>query len=303
MDRWIDRFKEVLFLEKNFSKHTLRNYLSDLKQFKTYLNEKKLCPKGGNPNSSIQNVNRNHVREFLGRLAKKNSKITIQRKLSTLKSFFRFLLKEKVISSDPTEFISYPKREKYLPNFLTVDEVFRFLNNVESSTPLQVRDKAILEVLYAAGIRVSELTGLGLMDLDLANGRLKVKGKGKKERMVFMGSKSLEALRDYLKIRNGFLKKARNNEQALFLNCRGGRISDRGVARIVGKYGQKCPGLKRISPHSLRHTFATHLLNAGADLRFIQEMLGHESLSTTQKYTHTSIDKLMEVYDKAHPRS
>lgn len=303
MDHWIDRFREVLFLEKNFSKHTLRNYFSDLMQFKTYLNEKALWFKDEDPNPFIHKVDRNHIREFLARLAKKNSKITIQRKLSTLKSFFRFLLKEGVISSNPTEFISYPKREKHLPNFLTVDEVFRFLNNLESSTPLQVRNKAILEVLYASGIRVSELCGLGLLDLDLANGRLKVKGKGRKERIVFIGSKSLEALRDYMKIRNELLKKTRTNEQALFLNCRGGRISDRGVARIVEKYARKCPGLKKISPHSLRHTFATHLLNAGADLRFIQEMLGHESLSTTQKYIHLGIDKLMEVYDKAHPRS
>jgi len=300
LDQWIDRFTEVLFLEKNFSKHTLRSYLNDLRQFKTYLKE--ICS-GDNPNLPIQKVSRDHIRGFLGRLARKNSKTTIQRKLSTLKSFFNFLLKEGVISSDPTEFISYPRRERHLPNFLTVDEVFRLLDGLEGSTALQLRDRAMLELLYAAGIRVSELTGLGLMDLDLANGRLKVKGKGKKERIVFIGSKSLEALKDYLRIRNEFLRKKKANEQALFLNYRGERISDRSVARIVEKYSRACSGLKKISPHSLRHTFATHLLNAGADLRFIQEILGHESLSTTQKYTHMSIDKLMEVYDRAHPRS
>ena len=214
-------------------------------------------------------------------------------------------MRESIIKQNPAEIVATPRQEKPLPRFLSVDEIFALLEIPDQSTVLGRRDKAILEFLYASGVRVSELVGLNLSSLDLDLGITRVLGKGRKERIVLLGSKAIAALRSWLEIRESLQEPevAEDDQEAVFLNSRGKRLSARSVARVVDKYIVRCALLRKISPHSLRHTFATHLLDAGADLRGIQELLGHVSLSTTQKYTHLSLDHLMEVYDKAHPRA
>jgi integrase/recombinase XerC len=205
----------------------------------------------------------------------------------------------------PAEIVATPKQEKNLPSFLSVDEVFSLVESPEKSTPWGARDRAILETLYSCGIRVSELVGLSDGNVDFHLGIVRVYGKGRKERIVPIGEKAVEALRAYLPQRDGVLaRRKRFGPQApLFINPRGTRLTARSVARILQKHILQSGLLRKVSPHGLRHTFATHLLDAGADLRAIQELLGHVSLSTTQRYTHVSMDKLMEVYDKAHPRA
>jgi integrase/recombinase XerC len=211
------------------------------------------------------------------------------------------MVREGIISRNPAKGVATPKTEKYIPSTLTIDEMFRMLDTPDKSNPIGLRDRAILELLYSSGIRVGELTQLNCDDVDLELGIIKVLGKGRKERIVPIGSKAIEAIKDYLG-RRGF-SSGNGRDCPLFVNTRGGRLTDRSVRRRVEKYGKECGIARSISPHALRHTFATHLLDAGAGLRDIQELLGHVSLSTTQKYTHVSIDGLMEVYDRAHPRS
>jgi len=215
------------------------------------------------------------------------------------------LVEEGFLAQNPAEIVATPKQEKPLPTFLPVDEVFSLLETPDWSTTWGARDRAILETLYSCGIRVSELTGLSEGDVDFSLGILKVYGKGRKERIVPIGEKALAAIRESLpqrdRILGGLGHKGRGSP--LFINARGGRLTSRSVARILHKYILKCGLLRKVSPHALRHSFATHLLDAGADLRAIQELLGHVSLSTTQRYTHVSVDKLMEVYDRAHPRA
>jgi integrase/recombinase XerC len=215
------------------------------------------------------------------------------------------LVEEGLLSQNPAEIVATPKQEKPLPTFLPVDEVFSLLETPDRSTTWGARDRAILETLYSCGIRVSELTGLSEGDVDFSLGILKVYGKGRKERIVPIGEKALAALREYLPQRDRILGSLgyKGRGSPLFINGRGGRLTSRSVARILHKYILKCGLLRKVSPHALRHSFATHLLDAGADLRAIQELLGHVSLSTTQRYTHVSVDKLMEVYDRAHPRA
>ena len=220
-----------------------------------------------------------------------------------MRSFFQFLVKEGSLSSNPAKAVSTPRQDKHIPAFLSVDEVFRLLEAPQQNKTLNIRNRAILEMLYSCGIRVGELTGLNLDNLDLNSGIIKVQGKGRKERFVPIGNKAIAALKEYLIIREGLGKREGIDRKAIFLNIRGGRLTSRSVGRIIEKYLIPSGILRNITPHCLRHTFATHLLDAGADLRAIQELLGHASLSTTQKYTHISVDKLMEVYDKAHPRS
>jgi integrase/recombinase XerC len=225
----------------------------------------------------------------------------VGRKLASIRSFYRFLVREGLLESNPLEGIATPKAEKRLPKFFSVDDIFRLMDAATGDKSAIARDKAILELLYSSGLRVSELESLNLNELDLSEGMVKVMGKGRKERMIPVGNKALEAVREYLKYRDSFGRV--RDEKALFLNCRGGRLTSRSVARIVDKYLRRAGVAGHGSPHTLRHSFATHLLDAGADLRGIQELLGHASLSTTQKYTHITTDKLMEVYDKAHPRA
>jgi integrase/recombinase XerC len=258
----------------------------------------------------MEKVDRMDIRRYLSFLYRKNKKSSIARKISTLRSFFKFLVREQALASNPAKSVRAPKVEKHLPTTLTVDEAFRLmeaprhpLRNASLDIPQKdgrtiERDRAILELLYSSGLRVGELVGINLNQLDLDLGIVKVMGKGRKERIVPVGMKATEALKAYLGER-GVLA----GGEPLFINPRGGRLTTRTVGRVVKSYSRRSGIFRKVSPHSLRHTFATHLLDAGADIREIQEMLGHASLSTTQRYTHLSMGKLMEVYDKAHPRS
>jgi integrase/recombinase XerC len=286
----IRQFIHYLSAEKNASPHTCRNYLRDLEQFESFLEE-----------MAIEKVDRMALRRYLSFLHRKNRKSSIARKLSTLRSFYKYLVREHVLSANPAKPVATPKVEKLLPTTLTVDEAFRLMESPskdQKSRETELRDRAILELLYSSGLRVSELVGLNPNRVNLDLGIVRVMGKGRKERIVPVGAKAIEALKSYLETR-GILEEG----SPLFVNLRKGRLTDRSVARLVKKYGRQSGIFRKISPHSLRHTFATHLLDAGADLREIQEMLGHVSLSTTQRYTHLTVGKLMEVYDKAHPRS
>jgi len=291
----IHEFIHYLSGEKNASPHTCRCYQRDLEEFEDFLKSSGmvLSPAG---ESEMNRVDRWAIRKYLSFLHRKNKKSSIARKLSTLRSFFKYLVREQLTTSNPAKSVSTPKVEKPLPTTLTVDEAFRLMEIPVGSKGL--RDRAILELLYSSGIRVGELVGLNLNQLDLDLGIVKVMGKGRKERIVPVGSKAVEALKAYLEKR-GVLSR----EEPLFVNSRGGRLTARSVGRLIKKYTKRSGIFRKISPHTLRHSFATHLLDAGADIREIQEMLGHASLSTTQRYIHLSPGKLMEVYDKAHPRS
>jgi integrase/recombinase XerC len=301
----IDRYTRFLQIERNVSPHTLRNYLSDLAQFEAFV----LAQQGSPDNTEVvvEGITYHTIRAFLAHLRQHNRKSSIGRKLSAVKGFFRYLIREGILEKDPSLGIATPKKEKPLPIYLPVDDTFRLLDAPTKDTASSLRDQAFLEVLYSCGLRVSELVGLNWENIDTTLEVIRVKGKGNKERIVPIGKRALEALQRYRgciqKLVKGKQKTVGGEQKAVFLNGRGGRLSARSVARLVGKYVQQSGILLRASPHSLRHSFATHLLDAGADLRAIQELLGHASLSTTQKYTHVSLDHLMQVYDKAHPRA
>ena len=302
LESYIKDFERFLLVEKNVSEHTCRGYLNDLKEFNLFLSGLR-----DDKMSNVGKVGSLEIRSYLASLVKRNRKSTQARKLSSLKTFFKFLLREKELRSDPAQDLSAPKLEKYLPKHMTVDEAFAFLDSIPEETLLEARDKTMIEVVYSSGIRVSELVSLSLGNIDIKSGLIRVFGKGSKERIVPIGEKAAKSLEQYLDrsspVRNRLYRGRTDNNIPVFLNNRGGRITTRSVARIVDKYVLKCGLSHRISPHAIRHSFATHMLNAGADLRAIQELLGHVSLSTTQKYTHLNIDKLMQVYDKSHPRS
>ncbi len=301
----IRQFIHYLSTEKNASPHTCRCYQRDLEGFEKFLKE-------GDSSSfsegevEIEKVDRMDIRRYLSFLHRKNKKSSIARKLSTLRSFFKYLVREQILSSNPAKEVSTPKVEKPLPTTLTVDEAFRLMESPERNgkefpkrgKQRGLRDRAILELLYSSGLRVGELVGLNTNQLDLDLGIVRVMGKGRKERIVPVGTKAIEALKAYLEERGEI-----SDENPLFTNAKGGRLTARSVGRLVKDYSKRSGIYRRVSPHSLRHTFATHLLDAGADLREIQEMLGHTSLSTTQRYIHLSLGKLMEVYDRTHPRS
>ena len=291
----INQFIHYLSSEKNASPHTCRCYQRDLEEFENFLRNSGmyLSPAG---DIVMEKVDRIAIRKYLSFLHRRNKKSSIARKVSTLRSFYKYLVREQLVPSNPAKSVSTPKVEKPLPTTLTVDEAFRLMDSPTEKEGL--RDRAILELLYSSGIRVGELVGLNVNHLDLDLCIVKVMGKGRKERIVPVGMKAIEALKAYLEERGGL-----EGEEALFVNLRGGRLTARSVDRLVKKYTRRSGIFRKVSPHSLRHTFATHLLDAGADIREIQEMLGHASLSTTQRYIHLSLGKLMEVYDKAHPRS
>ena len=298
LDILIEKFDNYINVERNLSLHTRRNYISDLKQFNDFL-------KREHPKIKYEAIDNTIIRSYLGFLYKKNRKSSVARKLATLRTFFKFLLRAGILKKNPASLVSTPRLEKHVPSFLSIDETFILLEMPDVTTFAGLRDKAIMELLYSSGLRVSELVETNENDIDLNLGIIKVMGKGKKERIVPIGSKAIEVLNNYLQSgeRRRRLSPTSPLNLPVFLNQRGGRLTARSVARIINRYIEQCGLLKNISPHSLRHTFATHMLDAGADLRAIQELLGHVSLSTTQKYTHVSIDKLMEVYDKAHPKS
>jgi integrase/recombinase XerC len=292
-------------IERNLSPHTKRSYLSDLRQFQDFLSENNISAKEDGDDRVIH-IDQTTIRAFLAFLyRKKIKKVTISRKISSLRAFFKYLLREGRVKNNPAEMIQTPKVEKYLPTFLSVDEAFSLTGIEFKDDVFGLRDRATIELFYSSGIRVSELTGLNVDDIDWNSSLVKIRGKGKKERIIPVGEPALEALKSYVRKRDELLKKNLTNDinTPLFLNKSGTRITTRSVGRLLDKYVSLSGINKKIGPHVLRHTFATHLMDGGADLRVIQELLGHESLSTTQKYTSTSVSRLMEVYDKAHPKA
>ncbi|MBI3248214.1 MAG: tyrosine recombinase XerC [Deltaproteobacteria bacterium] len=305
----VERYTTFLRIEKNVSEHTLRNYLSDVWQFFAFLEHP---PGQAEPRPvTVAAVDHHRIHAFLSFLYREHKKSSIGRKLSSIKSFFRFLLREGELTRDPTLHVGSPKQDQPLPTHLTVDDMFRLLEAPPADESAGLRDRAIFEVLYSCGLRVSELVGLNWGDLEPALEVVRVRGKGNKERIVPIGRKALEAL-DLYRAQIPLLLSPKNRARAtnagaaaapVFLNSRGGRLTTRSVARFVDDYARACGIALHASPHALRHSFATHLLEAGADLRAIQELLGHASLSTTQRYTHVNLDRLMQVYDKAHPRA
>ncbi|MEQ1791841.1 MAG: tyrosine recombinase XerC [Nitrospira sp.] len=298
MDDAIRHFMTFLNLERHASPETVRNYGSDLRQFHTFM-------KAERPGLSAlipSTVTTESVRAYLHWLDRKHEKSTsIARKLAALRSFYRFLQREAIVVLNPAETIRTPKQPKHLPRVLTKDDAAALMDFPAGQTGSSLRDSALLETLYSTGARVSELVGINLEDLRLSEGLVHLRGKGRKERIVPIGSVALKAIHSY----RASLKPSVLNPQPsdpVFLNVRGGRLTTRSVARIVACYSNRLAG-GSVSPHTLRHSFATHLLDEGADLRSIQEMLGHVSLSTTQKYTHLATDQLLAVYDKTHPRA
>ena len=290
MKRYLDKFKDYLEKEKNYSPHTVRNYLSDLDGFSKISSTED--PKA---------VDHLTVRKYLAYLREKSvSKRSIARKLSSLRTFFRFLERDGYVKANPVAIISTPKLDRKLPLFLDERSVLRLITAPDTKTLQGARDRAILETLYTAGLRVGELVGIDISDVDFISGVVKVLGKGRKERLAPLGDKAIDAIRGYLTYRDN---KKQGDKEALFLNKSGKRITDRSVRRIVTRYIKDLGVKEHISPHTLRHSFATHLLNRGADLRSVQELLGHKNLSTTQIYTHVTIERLKSVYDKAHPRA
>lgn len=292
MRQEIEDFFGYLGAERNVSPHTLNAYRSDLEMFREFV----LREQGDD--ASVDTVSHLSIRRYLALLHKDHKKSSIGRSLAAIRAFYKYLLREGKVRKNPAELVSTPKKEKKVPFHLNIDEVTALVEAPREEHILGLRDRVILETLYSCGIRVSELTGMNVGDVDMERGTVRVLGKGGKERIVPLGRHARSAVADYFTVR-----KHLPHDAPFLLNARGGRLTSRSVARIVDKYILKIAAMKKISPHTLRHTFATHLLEGGADLRAIQELLGHASLSTTQKYTHVSIDRLMEVYDKAHPKA
>ena len=302
MHNLIEQFLEHLRYERNVSAHTLRNYASDLEQFLQFLtdNDKRKAPE-------VSEIDHLTIREWLASLhSAHKTKSSIARKLAALRTFFQFLVREGLLELNPAKLVATPKLEKKLPKHLSIEEAIRFIESPDPETELGKRDRAMLELMYATGVRVAELTTLNIADVDFRNQLVRVTGKRRKQRIVPFGDPASAAIRSYLDVREKFLFNApvsKRDEEALFLNYQGTRITTRSVGRMVEKYIRICAGMHNISPHALRHSFATHLLDSGADLRDIQELLGHARLSTTQVYTHVSMEKLIDVYDKAHPKA
>ncbi len=299
MNTWLflEEFLEYLRAERQLSEHTLRSYAKDVSQFLRFWDENQR-------GQSLHMANYRHIRSFMAANLRGRSKATMARKLSALRTFFKYLQRRGVMEQNPARLAPTPKADKPLPRFLTVDEVFHLLSQVGGDTALQGRrDRAILELFYSAGLRLSELAGLNLKSLDVSKGLVRVWGKGAKERLAFLGQPAKTAMEAYLPERERFLQKKAMTETALFLNKLGGRLSSRGVARVVGRWSRLAGLSGNLTPHGLRHSFATHLLEGQADLRAVQELLGHASISSTQRYLHTDLDYLMEEYDRTHPRS
>ncbi|MCU1288151.1 MAG: Site-specific recombinase XerD, partial [Acidobacteria bacterium] len=295
LEDYLNQFLQHLRYERNVSTHTLRNYSSDIGQFRDYL-----LLKGNVKDIPVSEIDHLTIREWMANLHGLNKKKTsIARKLASLRTFFQFLIREGVQETNPAKLVATPKIERKLPNHLSMEDAVRFIETPNLETDLGKRDRAILEFLYATGVRVGELVNLNLKDIDFREKLVRVTGKRKKQRILPFGEPSLQALMFYLnEARPIFLNNcppAERDDQAVFLNYQGTRITTRSVGRMIDKYIKLCADIHDISPHSLRHSFATHLLDSGADLRDIQELLGHARLSTTQIYTHVSMEKLIEV--------
>lgn len=296
-------FSEYLRREKGYSHHTVRNYRNDLNQFVGFLASKGVTPR--EKRGWTTGVTPVLIREYLGSLFGLYKRVSIARKLSAVRTFFVFLEKRGGLARNPASETATPKLGKYIPTHLPVDDMFRMLAGAEKGVGSELRDLALMEVLYSCGLRVSEVCGLDISSMDLDERIVRVVGKGNKERMVPVGRKALAAVKDYLFSTEGLRRRAGHaaGEGPLFLNARGGRLTARSAGRIIKKHALRSGLDHSVSPHALRHSFATHLLEGGADLRSVQELLGHASLSTTQRYTHVTLDRLMAVYDRAHPRS
>ena len=297
MKNEIGDFLDYLTYERNVSINTVTAYRDDLESFVSFLCDDYLTM--SRPLLDWRKVDRLSVRSYLAFMARqKLSRSSMARHLSTLRTFFRFLMREELVESNPARTVNTPKREKTLPSVLQIADITLLFEQPDTSDDLGLRDRAWLELLCGSGLRISELVGIDIDDVELRGRLVKVRGKGGKERIVPFGSKAEDALRAWLRVR-----KASPDEEAMFINYRGERITARSVRRLFDRYMRAASLHAGVSPHTLRHSFATHLLNAGADLRAIQELLGHASLSTTQKYTHLNDYQLLAVYKKAHPRA
>ena len=299
LERQIDAFALYLADERRASARTVETYVRDLRSFRDYIRDQGLPADAGKLDIVA-------LRGFLSSLFGSNQASTMKKKVSAVRSFFKFLLKRQIIDQNPASALRSPKIAKSLPRFLTVDQAFRVMDappkEAKRAKLLKARDRALLETLYGTGVRVSELAGMNLDHCDFTESEVRVLGKGGKERIVPLGKSAVEAIQAYLPERGGLLEKAKQGDpDALWLSRSGRRLSVRQVQNIVRRHGTLGAGRGDLHPHAMRHTCATHLLDAGADLRSIQELLGHSSLSTTQRYTHVSVDRLMEVYDRAHP--
>jgi len=300
-------FTRWLATEKGYSEHTVSGYQRDLLEFHNHLREQDKRAKTV-LNSQPGEITSAQVRKFIVSLHGRNSAATVARKISALRSFFRFGQRRKLLQNDPLAGVAGPKVGRFIPVFLTVDETFALLDAPAEKDTYATRDRAILELLYSTGIRVSELVSRNVADLDLTEEVLTVRGKGNKERLVPVGRPAIEAVRGWLPQRLQLIEQRAGRgkvveKNALFLNGRGSRLTTRSVERLVKTYGERAGITQMVTPHALRHSFATHLLEMGADLRSVQELLGHASLSTTQRYTHLTLDHLSDVYDKSHPLS
>lgn len=296
IDNAIEEFINFIRVERQYSQHSITAYAKDLSELAIYIDNEKL-------ENNIKAVDFYVLRGFITTLYDKElSKSSIERKISTLKSFFKFLYRRGIIEDNPARMLKFPKKEKYLPNVFNVDDIFTLLDLPDKSTPMGMRDALILELLYGTGVRVSELVGLDRNAVDLNGMRILVRGKGKKERIVPLAPEIVSLIKDYYRVMYDIVSEGRMVESdALIINRLGSRMTDRTIRRIVEAYLKKAGLPLDYSPHSFRHTFATHLLEGGADLRSIQELLGHESLATTQKYTHSDLASLLKVYDETHP--
>ena len=296
IDNAVEEFINFIRVERQYSQHSITAYAKDLSELAIYIDSEKL-------ENNIKKIDFYALRGFITTLYDKElSKSSIERKISTLKSFFKFLYRRGIIEDNPARMLKFPKKEKYLPNVFNVDDIFTLLDLPDKSTPMGMRDALILELLYGTGVRVSELVGLDRSMVDLQGMRILVLGKGKKERIVPLAPEIISLIKDYYKVMYDIVSEGRVVESdALIINRLGTRMTDRTIRRVVETYLKKAGLPLDYSPHSFRHTFATHLLEGGADLRSIQELLGHESLATTQKYTHSDLASLLKVYDETHP--
>lgn len=297
LENLVDEFLTYLRANQNYSVHTLESYGLDLSQYLEFLRETGV--------DDIQTVNYLNIRSYLGKLKREElAKTSIARKLSCLRSFFKYLSREGYLANNPILTISTPRREKRLPKFLYLEEMNELLNQPDRTTPLGIRDSAILELFYSSGLRLNEVVTLTLPDLDLSRGYVRVFGKGSKERLVPLGGAAKRAITRYLAdVRPVLLAQSETPVKNVFLNYRGTRLSGRSIQRLFDKYIQRLALKRKISPHTIRHTFATHLLENGADLRVVQELLGHVDLSSTQIYTHLTKERIRAVYMKSHPRA
>jgi len=293
---WIDRFVDYLSAERNASTHTLRAYARDLIEFGDILGIDGVEPRS---------VDRLMLRKYMAALRARNlSKATIARKLSSLRSFFKFLLRQQAVDHSPAADLTAPRREKKLPHFLDEAEAKALVELPDPDDPWGRRDRAMLEVLYGSGLRVGELVALNVASIDLISEVATVRGKGRKERLAPLGTQAVRMLQLWLRDRRAAVARLHGDREALFINRRnGGRLNQRSIRKILDRYIKRAALAGKISPHTLRHSFATHLLNRGADLRSVQELLGHENLQTTQIYAHVTTERLRKVYDAAHPRA